>query len=62
MGMSKIDRIQDVYSRRMYAAIDVVALDLLRVELRSMGVYERLELADIIRGHRRAWPEVEASC
>lgn len=23
----------------------------------AMGTYERLELADIIKGHKRAWPE-----
>lgn len=27
------------------------------VRMGSMGQYERLELSDIIKGHKRAWPE-----
>lgn len=26
---------------------------------RALGVYERLEVHDIIRGHKRAWPEIK---
>lgn len=29
----------------------------LGMKLCAMGTYERLELSDIIMGHKRAWPE-----
>lgn len=31
--------------------------DRIRIRAASMGTYERLELDDIIKGHKRAWPE-----
>lgn len=33
------------------------AAETIRVIACSLGTYERLELDDIIKGHKRAWPE-----
>lgn len=49
----------ELHNQGKHAEAAVVAsiAEQLRVRLGAMGIYERLELSDIIKGHKRAWPE-----
>lgn len=72
---SKVDKIGEVFARRVRREVRFVALelyqlgnvaaaeamirraDMIGARMANLDTYERLEVQDIIRGHKRAWPE-----